>query len=149
MGKKRLEFRYFESSPKRLPGKFSPDSFTGWSVDNPTAIYQEVPTTKAKLAYKSRGPSVAKLQSNLLVLGLLPDKGEVDGIFGRRTYEALAQFQRSQGLPETGTLDEATQARLDAAVRAEESGPQTSVASRRKRGADTAVSGMYAYAYGY
>jgi hypothetical protein len=148
-GKKRLEFRYFESSPKRLPGKFSPDSFTGWSVDNPTAIYQEVPTTKAKLAYKSRGPSVAKLQSDLLVLGLLPDKGEVDGIFGRRTYEALAQFQRSQGIPETGTLDEATQARLDAAVRAEEAGPRPMLAARRKRGADTAVSGMYAYAYGY
>jgi hypothetical protein len=148
-GKKRLEFRYFESSPKRLPGTFSPDPFKGWSVDNPTAVYQDVPTQPGILQYKSRGPSVAKLQSDLLVLGLFPDKGEVDGVFGRRTFEALAKFQRSQGLPETGVLDATTQARLAAAVDVEEGGPKSMLAARRKRSAGTEVSGLYAYAYGY
>jgi hypothetical protein len=148
-GKKRLEFRYFESSPKRLPGTFSPDPFKGWSVDNPTAVYQDVPTQPGVLQYKSRGPSVAKLQSDLLVLGLFPDKGEVDGVFGRRTFEALTKFQRSQGLPETGVLDANTQARLAAAVGAEEGGTKPMLAARRKRSSGTEVSGMYAYAYGY
>jgi N-acetylmuramoyl-L-alanine amidase len=44
-----------------------------------------------------RGDDVAELQRRLCALGF--DAGRVDGIFGRRTAVALAEFQRNLGLP--------------------------------------------------
>jgi len=48
-----------------------------------------------------RGDDVAELQQRLGALGF--DTGRVDGIFGRQTAEALAEFQRNAGLPPTGS----------------------------------------------
>jgi N-acetylmuramoyl-L-alanine amidase len=44
-----------------------------------------------------RGDDVAELQRRLSALGF--DAGRVDGIFGRKTASALAEFQRNLGLP--------------------------------------------------
>jgi peptidoglycan hydrolase-like protein with peptidoglycan-binding domain len=41
------------------------------------------------------------------------DPGPIDGVPGARTLAALKAFQRSQGLSETGRLDEVTRARLN------------------------------------
>ena len=55
-------------------------------------------------------PSDARLQKAQRELNALGyDVGPADGIFGQRTREALATFQRDRQLPETGTLDAATQ----------------------------------------
>ena len=40
------------------------------------------------------------------------DPGEVDGLTGWRTRDALREFQRSAGLPDTGQVDDATLAAL-------------------------------------
>jgi hypothetical protein len=43
------------------------------------------------------------------------DPGRIDGVMGSRTRAALREFQASQGLPQTGRLDETTQQQLLAA----------------------------------
>jgi hypothetical protein len=43
------------------------------------------------------------------------DAGAADGVYGPRTRQALEAFQRAQGLPTTGVLDEATRQALDIA----------------------------------
>jgi len=44
----------------------------------------------------------------------LKEKGPIDGIMGPRTPMAVKDFQRSEGLPETGRLDAETMAKLGA-----------------------------------
>jgi peptidoglycan hydrolase-like protein with peptidoglycan-binding domain len=41
------------------------------------------------------------------------DAGSVDGVWGPETKEALKNFQKKQGLPETGNLDKETLSALD------------------------------------
>lgn len=53
-----------------------------------------------------RGDDVRELQERLNALGF--DTGRVDGIFGPRTAEALAEFQRNFGLPADGIAGDAT-----------------------------------------
>ena len=57
--------------------------------------------------------AVYDLQARLAALDLL-EEDALDGIFGEATQLALAEFQRTSGLDETGALDEGT----DAALRA-------------------------------
>ncbi len=52
-----------------------------------------------------RGAQVA-----LKYLGL--DPGPIDGFTGRRTRGAISDFQKKQGLPVTGILDEDTENKL-------------------------------------
>ena len=62
--------------------------------------------------YKVMLPDLAlrAAQAALLYLGLNP--GTVDGVIGRRTRAALTDFQEKFGLPETGSLDSATEKKL-------------------------------------
>ena len=53
---------------------------------------------------------VAQVQELLKDAGFNP--GPIDGILGPRTKGALRRYQASQGLPETGALDEATRQAL-------------------------------------
>lgn len=66
----------------------------------------------ARLLYLSsphlRGDDVAELQEALALLGFNP--GRIDGIYGRLTEHALADFQRNCGLEPSGVL---TRASLD------------------------------------
>jgi len=58
--------------------------------------------------------TVRGAQVYLLYLGFQP--GPVDGMLGRMTRSALAQFQQADNLPATGELDEATVAQLQNAA---------------------------------
>ena len=49
-----------------------------------------------------RGSDVAQLQSILELIGYNP--GEIDGIFGTRTEEAVKAFQRNNGLSPDGIV---------------------------------------------
>ena len=60
----------------------------------------------------SPSPQIRTVQSELSTLGYQP--GPVDGLWGGKTRRALKKFQKDQGLPVTGRLDEATLARLHA-----------------------------------
>ena len=66
----------------------------------------------------SRGDDVKKLQRYLISLGYL--SGGADGIYGNGTAGGVKKFQAAEGLPETGTADPETQARLFAHKLAEE-----------------------------
>jgi hypothetical protein len=66
--------------------------------------------TQVFLTQGDRGDAVRDLQVQLVNAGF--DPGQVDGIYGPRTAEAVRQFQAWVGLPETGEVDEATWAVL-------------------------------------
>ena len=57
---------------------------------------------------------VAALQTDLAAAGYY--HGEVDGIYGPQTIEAVEQLQQDAGLPVTGLVDPATQIALGAAL---------------------------------
>ena len=57
------------------------------------------------------GNTVKQLQQAMIDAGITV-RGGADGIFGPATAGALKQFQTSQGLPATGTVDKATAAAL-------------------------------------
>jgi peptidoglycan hydrolase-like protein with peptidoglycan-binding domain len=54
----------------------------------------------------STGPAVTKLQQAIIATGLVV-RGGADGVFGQHTRSALLIYQRVNGLPQTGIVDEA------------------------------------------
>ncbi|WP_421741602.1 peptidoglycan-binding domain-containing protein [Cellulomonas sp.] len=58
----------------------------------------------------------AALQQSLAITGYYA--GAIDGIYGPETAAAVAALQEANGLPQTGTLDRATDAALQAALEA-------------------------------
>ena len=56
------------------------------------------------------------LQQDLADAGYF--EGEVDGVYGPETVEAVEALQKANGLPETGTVDKATEAALRAELEA-------------------------------
>jgi peptidoglycan hydrolase-like protein with peptidoglycan-binding domain len=54
----------------------------------------------------STGPAVTKLQQAIMATGLVVGGG-ADGVFGQHTRRALLTYQRVNGLPQTGIVDEA------------------------------------------
>ncbi len=68
----------------------------------------------ATIEFGARGDSARALQEGLKRLGYL--SGNADGVFGRRTQSALAEFQRANGLAPSGVFDQATAAALDRAL---------------------------------
>ncbi len=69
-----------------------------------------VPANAAYISYRSRDAGVEAAQMRLKQLGYFV--GKVDGINGPRTSNALAAFQRNNGLMVTGNYDYYTQASL-------------------------------------
>ena len=68
------------------------------------------PTAFRPLQSGDRGGEVAAVQARLSSLGFLSDS--IDGIFGRNTRQAVADFQAANGLSSTGVVDEKTSALL-------------------------------------
>jgi murein L,D-transpeptidase YcbB/YkuD len=58
----------------------------------------------------------AALQQDLADAGYF--EGEVDGVYGPETVEAVEALQKANGLPETGSMDKATEAALRAELEA-------------------------------
>jgi len=57
--------------------------------------------------------------------------GQVDGVFGRRTREALISFQRQQGIQTTGSIDTRTVAALGLSNRVGQQGSQAAQDAQR------------------
>lgn len=69
------------------------------------------------LKLNSRGIDVKKTQSNLIRLGLIIPKQELDDqTFGKGTQDALLAIQKDYRLPRTGALDDVTKAALAVAT---------------------------------
>ena len=82
----------------------SPSASTSAPAANPAQ-----PTTPASPAV-TPSASVKKLQQELGQLNYY--EGPVDGIMGPQTTAAIQDLQRQAGLPQTGTMNAATQAAL-------------------------------------
>ena len=67
-------------------------------------------TQAATLSMGSRGERVALIQQRLREWGFYT--GEVDGVFGRGTYQAIVRFQRQNGLSVDGQVGRKTAAAL-------------------------------------
>lgn len=81
---------------------------SGGSSSAPPA--PEAPANGA-LARGARGATVAELQRALMGRGISV-AGGADGIFGPATQAAVKSFQRSKGLDQSGSVDEATSSAL-------------------------------------
>lgn len=89
---------------------------SGWThYAIPKGLYTEDEIKSAEvigsmLMRGSKGDAVKALQEMLNECGY--DCGTVDGKFGSKTEAAVIAFQRAEGLPETGVVDDTTQAVL-------------------------------------
>jgi murein L,D-transpeptidase YcbB/YkuD len=68
----------------------------GWAWTKQTSSNDKQEITKVQQALKSKGD----------------DPGPIDGIIGNKTRSALKEFQSSNGLKATGTLDKETKDKL-------------------------------------
>lgn len=82
------------------------------------------------LRYGDRGGDVSALQRSLNALGF--GVGDVDGVFGPRTRQALQQFQASRGLAADGQVGPLTRAQLDG-TDAVSAAPATGIAPTPRR----------------
>jgi peptidoglycan hydrolase-like protein with peptidoglycan-binding domain len=82
------------------------------------------PTQSGFAVFGERGDRVRSLQQSLLNAGI-SFAGGADGVFGSATSGAILTFQRREGLPATGKVDQATADRL-AVVRAPAPPPPSS-----------------------
>lgn len=76
-----------------------------------TGSTQGVSGTAGYAVYGERGARVTSLQQALLKAGI-SFAGGADGVFGAATAGAILAFQRREGLPATGKIDDATAKRL-------------------------------------
>ena len=72
------------------------DSSASYVYDGPIYAYNDLPPDQA----------VANVQSTLQALGYYT--GAVNGLLGPVTRDAIARYQRDQGLDETSAIDEPT-----------------------------------------
>jgi lipoprotein-anchoring transpeptidase ErfK/SrfK len=71
------------------------------------------PTNRVSISAETRPPFEERILVAQVALGRAAiSPGSLDGVMGAQTRAALRVFQQKQGLPATGVLDEATQARL-------------------------------------
>ncbi|KAF0996524.1 peptidoglycan-binding protein [Geobacillus sp. TFV-3] len=84
---------------------------TGIVDDATYAKLKSAPASNDALAVGSRGVAVSDLQRRLKQLGYFRYP-QITGYYGAVTADAVRQFQRANGLPETGRADRATMERL-------------------------------------
>jgi len=130
------------SSP---PAAAPPPSAVDESDGDPTPVQPFTPSEQVENAAPPRAADVARrarvadIQRALNAMGF--DVGRADGIPGRRTREALANFAAQRGIDDVLSFDEQTLARLDEAraealarAQAEEAGEAARAEARRIAG---------------
>ena len=96
------------------PTTTQPPRGTNTSPANPTSpLTIELPAS-GPLAIGARGEEVERLQTALRALQF--NIGEVDGVFGEGTREAVRAFQRANDLPADGIIGETTAEALNAVL---------------------------------
>ncbi|HUS41560.1 MAG TPA: peptidoglycan-binding protein [Ilumatobacteraceae bacterium] len=89
-----------------------------------TAAPQGVSNQAGFAVYGERGARVTALQQSLIKAGV-SFAGGADGVFGAATAGAILAFQRREGLPATGKIDQATATRLGTAAAPAPAPPST------------------------
>lgn len=117
--------KWDEAKHPRKGGKFAPkgssstsqregDSSVPDSAKNKNSATKEVPASWKKrlpIGYGAQGSHIQRLQEALSAIPGIP-KTEEDGIYGKKTTDAVKAFQKMSGLSPTGKLDEDTFAAL-------------------------------------
>jgi uncharacterized protein (TIGR02594 family) len=88
--------------------KYGVDKITSFRRASVAVETTELPEMELRVG--SKGENVKKLQFILKELNF--DIGNADGIFGEKTRAALVEFQRNQGIPQTGIYDRATKNKM-------------------------------------
>src|SRR5690606_16420855 len=83
------------------------DEATAAAIASGGASGIATPNAMLGLSPGALGTAVKQLQQRLIDVGVTV-RGGADGIFGPATANAVKAFQASQGLPQTGTVDDAT-----------------------------------------
>lgn len=79
---------------------------------------QDLKLMKGKLSVNKISPEVARLQKTLTFLGYKIDGKEYNTqTFGKTTYKAVAAYQKTNGLPQTGKFDIATAKSLNKKIK--------------------------------
>ena len=68
------------------------------------------PSAWAAVGWGERGEDVRRVQQKLKQWGYF--KGDVDGVFGKKTYDAVVRFQKKNGLPADGIAGKKTLAAM-------------------------------------
>jgi peptidoglycan hydrolase-like protein with peptidoglycan-binding domain len=104
----------FQQSQRREPtGTVTDADAAGLSLGS-SAAPQGVANPVGFAVFGERGDRVKALQQSLITAGI-SFAGGADGVFGAATAGAIMAFQRREGLPATGKLDQATADRLGSA----------------------------------
>jgi len=91
---------------RKLAAAYARWSHTVPTPDGPRTVVPPASSPASDLGAGAQGAQVEQLQRRLAQLGF--DAGEVDGIFGPKTRNAVLAFQTSRGLPRTGRVDSST-----------------------------------------
>jgi murein DD-endopeptidase MepM/ murein hydrolase activator NlpD len=106
--------QFQQSQGRDATGVVSQADATALSLGT-TAAPQGVSNQTGFAVFGERGARVTALQNALLAKGIT-FAGGADGVFGAATSGAIMAFQRREGLPATGKIDQATADRLGAAA---------------------------------
>ena len=109
LGAMTVDPNYGDAVPVRVTGAVRGKD-GGWSHIDRTWVYRKIAVSSG-----DQGAGVRQLQERLQSLGYW--LGSPDGKYGSLTVQAVMAFQKYEGLPITGTADDATQARLATAQR--------------------------------
>ncbi|MFZ0163516.1 MAG: peptidoglycan-binding protein [Trebonia sp.] len=93
------------------PAPAAPTSVPAANPAQPTSPAQNVNPAQPTTPAVTPSASVKKLQQELGQLNYY--EGPVDGLMGPQTVAAIRDLQRQVGLPQTGTMNAATQKALD------------------------------------
>lgn len=105
--------QYQQSQGRKQTGVVS-DADAGALALGSSATPQGVSKPVGFAVFGERGDRVKALQRSLITAGI-SFAGGADGVFGAATAGAIMAFQRREGLPATGKLDQATADRLGSA----------------------------------
>jgi peptidoglycan hydrolase-like protein with peptidoglycan-binding domain len=93
--------------------------------------------TSGKMARAGGAEQVKAVQQALKDKGM--DPGEVDGMMGPKTQSALREYQKKEGLKESGRLDTETMAKLGVAKTSDSGSTTPSASPSTSSGAGTAT----------
>ncbi|HYM72644.1 MAG TPA: peptidoglycan-binding protein [Stellaceae bacterium] len=113
-----------DSSSAMAPGGSTATRTPGSAMNPSTANAGNPAMGASKQAHMSQG-TIQQAQQQLKAQGLY--NGQIDGIFGPETEQALSKFQQQNGLPQTADLDQQT---LDRLMSGSPSGAQTPAPQR-------------------
>ncbi|HUH86237.1 MAG TPA: peptidoglycan-binding domain-containing protein [Stellaceae bacterium] len=138
------------SSPSATGQPSTNSTYSGTSSDNaagaannaaapmsPSADHSatsSAPSASNGSSKRAGSADVREAQQQLQSAGFY--KGKIDGIDGRQTRQALMSFQKKNGLPQTGKLDETTMAKLQSGSSSSGSGSSTPGASAPNNGSN-------------